>query len=132
LLLARGPEGYRGLCRTISRAQLRGQEKGRPVYDLDEVGADTAGQVVVLTGCRKGAVRQALRSGGRDAAAKELRRLVERFGADHVAVELTHAGLPTDTELTDALAELARDLRLPTVATTAAHYATPRRYPQDR
>ena len=35
LLLARDPDGYRGLCRTISTAQLAGQEKGRPVYDLD-------------------------------------------------------------------------------------------------
>jgi error-prone DNA polymerase len=129
LLLARGPEGYGALCRTISTAQLRGEEKGRPVYDLEEVVADTAGQVLVLTGCRKGAVRQALRTGGRDAAARELRALVERFGADHVAVELTHAGLPTDTERNDVLAALARDACLPTVATTAAHYATPRRFP---
>ncbi|WP_219416582.1 error-prone DNA polymerase [Pseudonocardia nigra] len=129
LLLAGDPDGYRALCRTISTAQLRGAEKGRPVYDLDEVVADTAGQVVVLTGCRKGAVQQALRAGGRDAAGKELRRLVERFGADHVAVELTHGGLPTDTERNDVLAELARDAGLPTVATTAAHYATPARFP---
>ena len=35
LLLARDPDGYRGLCRTISTAQLAGKEKGRPVYDLD-------------------------------------------------------------------------------------------------
>src|SRR3954463_9407447 len=33
LLLARGPEGYRALCRTVSVAQMRGKEKGRPVYD---------------------------------------------------------------------------------------------------
>ena len=50
LLLARGPQGYQGLCRTISTAQLAGREKGRPVYDLDEVVADTAGHVLVLTG----------------------------------------------------------------------------------
>ncbi|WP_433275843.1 error-prone DNA polymerase [Pseudonocardia xinjiangensis] len=129
LLLARHPDGYRSLCRTISTAQLAGQEKGRPVYDFDEVVADTAGQVVVLTGCRKGAVRQALRTGGRDAAGKELRRLVERFGADHVVVELTHQALPTDTERNDVLADLARDAGLPTVASTAAHYAAPHRFP---
>jgi error-prone DNA polymerase len=129
LLLARDPEGYRALCRTISTAQLAGREKGRPVYDLDEVVADTAGRVLVLTGCRKGPVRRALRTGGRDAAAAALRGLVERFGADHVAVELTHQGLPTDTERNDALAALARDAGLPTIATTAAHYATPARYP---
>lgn len=33
LVLARGLEGYRRLCRVISRAQLVGGEKGRPVYD---------------------------------------------------------------------------------------------------
>jgi error-prone DNA polymerase len=129
LLLARDPEGYGALCRTISTAQMRGREKGRPVYVLDEVVADTAGHVLALTGCRKGSVQQALRTGGRDAAAAELRALVERFGADNVAVELTHAGLPTDTELCAALAGLAADAGLPTVASTAAHYATADRFP---
>ena len=129
LLLARDPDGYRGLCRTISTAQLAGKEKGRPVYDLDEVVADTAGHVLVLTGCRKGAVRQALHRGGRAAAAAALRGLVERFGPDNVAVELSYGALPTDTEVNDALAGLAADAGLPTVASTAAHYATPARFP---
>jgi error-prone DNA polymerase len=129
LLLARDPDGYRALCRTVSAAQMRGKEKGRPVYDMDELVGHTAGHVLALTGCRKGAVRQALRTGGRSAAARELRRLREWFGAENVAVELTHAGLPTDTELNDALAALAADAGLPTIVTTAAHYATPGRYP---
>jgi len=129
LLLARDPDGYRGLCRTISAAQLAGQEKGRPVYDLAEVVADTAGHVLVLTGCRKGAVRQALDRGGRGAAAAALRGLVERFGRDNVAVELSYGALPTDTEVNDALAGLAADAGLPTVASTAAHYTVPERFP---
>ncbi len=127
LLLAHDPDGYRALCRAISAAQLRGEEKGRPVYDLDQVVGETAGKVLALTGCRKGAVRRALAEGGD--AAGELRWLRDRFGADHVAVELTHAGLPTDTERNDALAALARDAGLPTVATTAAHYAVRSRFP---
>ena len=129
LLLARDPDGYRGLCRTISTAQLAGKEKGRPVYDLEEVVADTAGHVLVLTGCRKGAVRQALGRGGRAAAAVALRGLAERFGPENVAVELSYAALPTDVEVNDALAGLAADMGLPTVATTAAHYATSERFP---
>ena len=72
LLLARDPEGYRALCRTVSAAQLRGEEKGRPVYDVEELVGHTAGHVLALSGCRKGPVRQALRTGGRDAAAREL------------------------------------------------------------
>jgi error-prone DNA polymerase len=129
LLLARDPAGYRALCRTISTAQLRGQEKGRPVYVLDEVVAETAGGEAVLTGCRKGAVRQALRSEGPDAAAVALKELVARFGAEHVVVELSHQALPTDTEQNDVLAEIARTASLPTIASTGAHYASPRRFP---
>jgi error-prone DNA polymerase len=129
LVLARGPAGYRALCRTISTAQLRGQQKGRPVYDLEEVAADLAGHVVVLTGCRKGSVRRALEERGVQAAARELRRLVELFGADSVAVELTDHGLPTDTERNDVLATLAHDVGLSVVATNGVHYATPDGYP---
>ena len=111
LLLARDPEGYRALCRTISAAQLRGKEKGRPVYDLDEVVAETAGQVLVLTGCRKGAVAPGAaprrpRRRGRGAA----RGWCERFGAEHVAVELTHAG-PAHRHRAERRARRARGRR---------------------
>jgi error-prone DNA polymerase len=129
LLLARGPEGYGALCRTISAAQLRGAEKGRPVYEPAEVVEDTRGRVVALTGCRKGTVQQALRHGGPRAAAEALRGLVERFGREHVAVELTHQALPEDTERNDVLAALAAEAGVPVVATTAAHYARPERFP---
>jgi error-prone DNA polymerase len=137
LLLARGQDGYTSLCRTITRGQLAGHdrelpaaqraEKGRPVYDLDAVAQEVAGQCVVLTGCRKGAVRKALLAGGKVAAAERLRELVELFGKDGVFVELTDSGLPTDSMHNDALAAMAADLGLPTVATNAAHYATPER-----
>ena len=129
LLLARDPEGYRALCRTVSAAQLRGGEKGRPVYDLDELVAHTAGHVLALTGCRKGAVRQALHARRRRSRARSCGGCASGSGPSNVAVELTHAGLPTDTERNDALAALAADAGLPTVVTTAAHYATPARYP---
>src|SRR6185437_11854508 len=79
LLLARGPEGYARLSRTISEAHLRGGEKGRPVYDLEEAAAALRGHVVALTGCRKGQVPAALLSDGVGAAARELDRLVALF-----------------------------------------------------
>ena len=51
-----GLAGYRRLARVRSSAHLRGQEKGRPVYDLDEIVNDLAGHALVLTGGRKGPV----------------------------------------------------------------------------
>jgi error-prone DNA polymerase len=66
LVLARQEEGYHRLARAITEAQLRGGEKGRPVYDLEELGELAGGHWVVLTGCRKGAVRQGLDTSLRD------------------------------------------------------------------
>ena len=64
LVLARNPAGYASLCRAISQAQLRGGAKGRPVYDLDELAELSDDNWLILTGCRKGSVRQALDADG--------------------------------------------------------------------
>jgi error-prone DNA polymerase len=129
LVLARGPEGYARLSRTIARAQLRGGEKGRPDYgELEEVAAELRGHVLVLTGCRKGHVPAALLAAGASAAARELDRLTALFGAETVAVELTDHGHPVDADRNDALAALAAAAGLPTVATNNVHYATPGRH----
>jgi len=127
LALARGPEGYRRLCRVISAAHLRGEEKGRPVYDRDELADELAGHVLVLTGCRKGTVRAALEREGPAAAAAALAGLVDRYGRDHVVVELVDQAMPLDSTRNDLLVALAAEQGLAVVATTAAHYAHPAR-----
>src|ERR671920_868539 len=61
LALARGPDGYAKLGRTIADGQLTGAEKGKPAYgDLEQIAGKLTGDVVVLTGCRKGVVPHAL------------------------------------------------------------------------
>jgi error-prone DNA polymerase len=125
LVIARQQAGYHRLCRVISRAQLAGGEKGRPVYDVEELVDELAGHVVVLSGCRKGAVRRALAERGPAAAHAELARLVDRFGRSHVAVELIDHRLPRDDAANDLLAAMAKDLRLPTVVSNNVHYARP-------
>src|SRR5689334_22452997 len=127
LVLAEGVEGYHRLAAAITDAQLRGDEKGRPVYDLDELAARAEGHWLVLTGCRKGAVRQALARDPR-AAADALAGLTDRFGSANVVVELTDHGLPLDASRNDLLARIAADAGLPTVATNNVHYATPERH----
>ncbi|HEV7647331.1 MAG TPA: PHP domain-containing protein, partial [Actinophytocola sp.] len=125
LVLARDVAGYRRLCRVISEAHLRGAEKGKPVYDMDEIVAELRGHGVVLTGCRKGAVRRALVTRGAAAAWAEVRRLVGWFGRAHVMVELIDHGYPLDSTHNDLLAEIAGDLGVGVVASNNVHYAQP-------
>ncbi|WP_041789863.1 error-prone DNA polymerase [Microlunatus phosphovorus] len=128
LVLARGVEGYHQLAKAITDAQLDGDEKGRPLYDLDQLAATAEGHWTILTGCRKGAVRQALAAGGPSAAAADLDRLTALFGHDRVVVELFDHGRPDDSTINDQLVELARVHELPVVATNAVHYAQPKNY----
>ncbi len=125
LVLAAGESGYHRLSAAITKGQLAGGEKGRPVYQLDELADAANGEWVVLTGCRKGAVRQALARGGTEAAGVELDTLVRLFGPERVFVELTDHGHPLDADLNDALAALADVRGLPVIATGNVHYATP-------
>jgi len=127
LVLARGQEGYQRLAGQITRAQLKGGEKGRPVYDLDELSRAADGHWLILTGCQKGSVRRALSLGGPSMAAAEIVSLMDRFGRDNVVVELSNHLQPTDDEDNDQLAVLAEFFDLPVVATTGAHYAGPDR-----
>jgi len=132
LVLARGPAGYASLCRVLSTAHLRGGAKGRPVYDMDELAEAARGDWLILTGCRKGSVRAALEAGppgvfALDPARRALAELVERFGRDHVAVELGYARDPLADERYSALAQLGEEAGLVAVATTGAHYHHPHR-----
>lgn len=128
LVLARRQEGYHRLAAAITAAQLAGREKGKPRYDLELLARQAGGHWLVLTGCRKGAVRRALAAGGIPAAAAELDRLVALFGAGNVVVELFDSGDPLDSSRNDALHELARQRGLRAVATGNVHYATPRQH----
>jgi error-prone DNA polymerase len=129
LVLARDPEGYARLARTISDAQLRGREKGKPVYDRAELAAAHAGHWLVLTGCRKGTVPAALTADGPAAASRALSDLIALFGHGNVAVELWDHGDPLDSARNDALAELAARQQAPVVVTNNVHYATPAQRP---
>lgn len=131
VVLARQQEGYHRLAGALTRAQLRGAEKGRPVYDLTELaeqaGTPTDPHWAVLTGCRKGTVRQALAAEGAAGAARELDLLVDLFGPEAVHVELIDHGDPRDTQTNDLLAALAAERGLPLLATGNVHYAAPER-----
>ncbi|MFZ2510301.1 MAG: error-prone DNA polymerase [Gordonia sp. (in: high G+C Gram-positive bacteria)] len=127
LVIARDAEGYRRLSRVIADAHMSGGAKGLLRYDAEAITEAAVGHWLILTGCRKGSVRRALARGGVPAARKALGDMVDRFTRENVAVELTASGRSDDDERNAALALLADEFRLPTVATTGAHFAGPQR-----
>ena len=127
LVLARQQEGYHRLAAALTAAQLAGLEKGRPVYDLDELAGRAEGHWRILTGCRKGAVRQALEKSPA-AAVREIDRLADLFGQANVIVELFDHGTPLASDNNDALFEIADQRGLQVVATGNVHYARPEQY----
>lgn len=140
VVLARGQAGYHRLAGIITDAQLAGGQKGRPLYSLEQIAEQAGGQLVVLTGCRKGAVRTALGGGrsfetfeehsrAREAARWELHKLVELFGEHNVVVELFDHGHPSDDVQNRILYDLATKEGLAVVATGSVHYDHPQRAP---
>ncbi|HEY2301948.1 MAG TPA: PHP domain-containing protein, partial [Acidimicrobiales bacterium] len=144
VVLARDATGYARLCRAVSTAQMAGREKGKPVIDLETLAAIGAGASfapfggqspsssspdhwLILTGCRKGTVPQALVDRGPAAAAAELAKLQRLFGPGNVAVELWDHGDPLDSVRNDALAQLAIRAQVELVATNNVHYHVPAR-----
>ena len=100
-----------------------------PVHVTNNTPSVSNGSWRVLTGCRKGAVPQALLSDGPAAARRELDQLVDAFGRDRVLVELWDHGDPLDRHRNDALAEIGARASVDVVATNNVHYATPQQRP---
>ena len=122
VLLARGAQGYAAMARAVSDAQLAG-EKGAPRFVIDEVARTVQDRCFVLTGGSDGAVVKALVEHGPAVAERELRSLVEMFGADAVCVELWDHGDTIDTARNDALVSLAARVGVECVVTNNVMYA---------
>lgn len=114
-------EGYRNLCRLITRAKLRGTKTDAPV-GWEELPEFTAG-LVALTGDEEGAVRRALAEEDRAGALAAVQRLTAAFGQDRVYVEVQrHLRRGEEREI-DALADLAAATGLPLLATNGVSHA---------
>ena len=130
-IIVGSPRGYHDLCGAMSAHTLARPGVRQAAHDLEQLAAHTrerADDWMVLTGTARGPLRRALACGGRDAARGLVNKMTELFGADHVAIE-TALSPTSDPALADALADLARDARLPLVATSAARAASPASLP---
>ncbi|HEY7113220.1 MAG TPA: error-prone DNA polymerase [Thermoanaerobaculia bacterium] len=122
-LLVENRAGYRNLCRLITAGAL-GKPKGETAVSWDEVAAHAEG-LHCLTGGAEGPVARSLAASGLDAASEILARLSAIFPG-RLHVELQRHRRREEEHRNQALAELARRLRLPLLATNGVRYARAR------
>jgi error-prone DNA polymerase len=122
-LLVTSPEGYKNLCRLITRMKLRAP-KGEGAIGAQELEHCSSG-LICLTGGDEGPLAYSLRTGGKETARKCLEQLCAIFGRENVYVELQrHFSIEEERRNQVAIA-LARSLHLPLLATNGVCHALP-------
>ncbi len=124
-LLVSSRAGYQNLCQLITRMKMRGPKDAEPA-GIAATDGDLAGHaqgLICLTGGEGGPLAQALAEGGREQARQRLRELMEIFGRDNIYVELQRHFLREEEARNQALIELAREYKLPLLATNGVCHA---------
>ena len=122
-LLVQTQRGYQNLCRLVTRMKMR-SAKGEGSVDEHEL-AEFGNGLICLTGGETGPLTAALRRGGVEAGRLKLARLIEIFGRDHVYVELQRHFDREEEAINQRAIQLAREFRLPLLATNGVRHATP-------
>jgi error-prone DNA polymerase len=126
-LLMDGPQGWRSLCRILTRAGLRDAKREGLRVRWEDVEENITG-LVCLSGradnTGSGEVGRYLRFGRYREAEQAARRHLAAFGSGGYFIEVSRTCLPRDRHLSERLLALADHLGVPAVATNAVHHAT--------
>ena len=98
--------------------------KGARLLTIEDVARHTGG-LLCLSGCRQGAVAQAVLAGDETRAVRAAGRLVEIFGRACCWIELQRHWLPDDDRLIAGLLAVAAAVGADVVATNNVHYVAP-------
>jgi error-prone DNA polymerase len=115
-VLCESADGYRNLCRLITRMKMR-SPKGEGALALEELDGQTAG-LVALVG------RAALDT-GQFGVGGLADRLVGIFGRDRTYVELQRHYRRDEERANEILAQMAAAFRVPTIVTNGVRFAAP-------
>lgn len=118
-LLCQSNDGYRSLCRLVSRSYIEGQHAGLPTMDVSWF-KDTEG-LIALSGGPEGPVGAALLNGRLGAAERTLDEWRNRF-PDRFYLSLARLGKAREDEYIYRAVELAGSTGTPVVATNEVRF----------
>ncbi len=119
-VLARDNEGYQNLIQLTSLAFLEGYYY-KPRVDKELLARYGKG-LIVLSGCLKGELAQALLEDRNTQAMQIVEAYQQLFGKENYYLELMDHGLPDQRRQNERLLELAKKTGVPLVATNDCHY----------
>lgn len=120
-LLAKDTAGYKNLINLVTKANLEGYYY-KPRMDKELLSEHHEG-LICLSGCMGSELSQALYRGDAESAKKLVDEYQTIFGAENFYIEIMHHPLVEGQErVKQALIALARELKIPLVATHDAHY----------
>ncbi|MEQ8677994.1 MAG: DNA polymerase III subunit alpha [Aggregatilineales bacterium] len=120
-LLVKDARGWSNLCWLITQAR-HNAPKGEACFPEHLLENHTDG-LIALSGCRHGAISQAILRGDKRSALDTALHYCDWFGADNFYMELQCHLLSEDGKRNAHLIALAEHLDLPIVATNNVHYA---------
>ncbi|HSW64814.1 MAG TPA: DNA polymerase III subunit alpha [Dissulfurispiraceae bacterium] len=120
ILLARNRDGYRNLCRLVTKAYLEGfYYKPRIDKDLLE---QFSGGLIGLSACLKGEVPFYLAHDRWELARERALWYKRVLGPDNFYLEIQSNGLAEQIDVNWKLIQLSQELHIPLVATNDCHY----------
>lgn len=119
ILLVENQEGYRNLCRLLSIAHLKGFYY-KPRLDKEVLQKYSSG-LIALSGGLHGEIHRRLINEERELAGEAAQFLLETF-PDRFYLEIQDHGLPLEKKVWGPALELARQKKLPLVATNEVRY----------
>ncbi|MCL2622015.1 MAG: DNA polymerase III subunit alpha, partial [Firmicutes bacterium] len=119
ILLAKNFKGYLNLCKLNSKAWVDGFYF-KPRIDYNFL-AEHSDNLVCLSGCLAGHIPYYLLNGMRDVAVEYAVKLKKIF-KDDFYIELQDHGIAEQRQVNPELIKLARELKIPLVATNDVHY----------
>jgi len=120
-LIAKNQIGYQNLIKLVTIAHLKGYYY-KPRFDYETLAAHSEG-LICLSGCLIAHIPREILSGNTDKAVELVKRYQSIFGKDNFYMEVQHhPTLDNQGVVNKAVVTMARDLKVPLVATNDVHF----------
>ena len=120
VLLAKNQKGYDNLKKIVSQGYTQGFYY-KPRVDTNILGQYSEG-IICLSACIAGEIPQAILNNNEKLARELIIRYQNIFGKENFYLELQNHGLAEQIELNNQLISIAKEMRVPLVATNDVHY----------